>query len=121
MLGSSPPASGIYDVAHVCESGDNGFHSGVSALKVRCNNVEDGGGWIVILRRKRDVSKQENFNCSWIEYERGFGDLNTEFWYGLRNIHCLTTREQVDPRIELTFRNGTMHTWIYQNFSTVAL
>ena len=75
----------------------------------------------MILRRKRDVSKQENFNCSWIEYERGFGDLNTEFWYGLRNIHCLTTREQVDPRIELTFRNGTMHTWIYQNFSTVAL
>ena len=60
-LRSSTPASDVYDIAHVCESGDNGFHSGVPALKARCNNVEDGGGWIVILRRKRDVSQQVNF------------------------------------------------------------
>ena len=71
LLGSSSPAySGIYNIAHVCESGDNGFHSVPSTLKARCNNEEDGGGWTVILRRMRDVSEHVNFNRSWIEYER---------------------------------------------------
>ena len=27
---------------------------------------------------------------SWTDYEEGFGDLNTEFWYGLKTIHFLT-------------------------------
>ena len=33
-----------------------------------------------------------------------------------RNIHCLTTREQADLRIELKFRDGTMITWTYHYF-----
>ena len=34
-----------------------------------------------------------NFNKNWPDYEKGFGDLNTEFWYGLlESIHCLAQR-----------------------------
>ena len=46
------------------------------------------GGWIVIQRNKKD--SLVNFNKNWTDYEEGFGDLNTEFWYGLENIHFLT-------------------------------
>ena len=35
------------------------------------------------------------------DYVNGFGDLEGEFWYGLENIHCLTTQEDVELRIEL--------------------
>ena len=52
---------------------------------------EDGGGWLVILSRKADVQQQVSFNHWWDNYVWVFGDLNTEFWYGLCNIHCLTT------------------------------
>ena len=57
-----------------------------------------------------------SFNHSWADYERGFGDLNTEFWYGLRNIHCLTEREEVELQIELRQNDGTGQVWTYGYF-----
>ena len=77
---------------------------------------DNDGGWIVILRRKTDVSQRVNFRRTWDEYVHGFGDLNTEFWYGLRNIHCLTTRQQIDLQLVLNYTNGTSHRWIYHQF-----
>ena len=78
--------------------------------------MEDGGGWMVILRRKSDVIEQVNFNRLWSDYERGFGDLETEFWYGLHNMHCLTTRQEVDLRIVLKKGDGTSQEWKYGHF-----
>ena len=72
---------------------------------------------MVILRRKSDVSLQVNFNRTWTEYENGFGDLNTEFWYGLRNIHCLTARDTVQLQVQLNHSNGTGLTWTYHDFT----
>ena len=77
----------------------------------------DNGGWLVILRRKSDVSPLVNFTRTWVEYEHGFGDLNTEFWYGLKNMHCLTQRDDVELMIELKFYDGTGITWTYQTFT----
>ena len=57
-----------------------------------------------------------SFNPLWADYERGFGDLNTEFWYGLRNIHCLTKREEVELQIEVRLDNGTGQVWTYGYF-----
>ena len=88
------------------------FHTSIPALQARCSN----GGWTVILRRKADVSQQVNFTRTWNDYKHGFGDLNTEFWYGLRNIHCLTTRQQVDLRIKLKYGSGGQLTYNYKHF-----
>jgi len=41
-----------------------------------CDTVTDGGGWLVIQRRK---DGSEDFNRFWWEYEIGFGDLRGEF------------------------------------------
>ena len=85
-------------------------------MQARCDMEADSGGWTVILRRKSNVSPQVNFIRSWKEYENGFGDLNTEFWYGLRNMHCLTSRDAMQLRIELKRSNGSGYTWAYQHF-----
>ena len=57
-----------------------------------------------------------SFNRLWADYEGGFGDLNTEFWYGLRNIHCLTEREEVELQIEVRKDDGTGQLWTYGYF-----
>ena len=74
----------------------------------------DEGGWIVIQRRVPNGTV--NFYRGWKDYEEGFGDLDSEFWYGLRNIHCLTTRESVELRIDLQDEQGNKVTWVYQQF-----
>lgn len=42
-----------------------------------------------------------NFNRSWIEYKNGFGNLDSEFWYGNDFIHRLTYDDDMELRIEL--------------------
>jgi len=74
----------------------------------------DGGGWIVIQRRVPNGTV--NFYRGWKDYEEGFGSLDGEFWYGLRNIHCLTSREDVELRIDMKYENGRNLTWTYQLF-----
>ena len=70
----------------------------------------------MILKRNTSVSSRVNFTHTWNEYVQGFGDLNSEFWYGLRNIHCLTSRQSVDLKLLLSFTNGTTFEWTYQYF-----
>ena len=84
-------------------------------LTAYCDMDTDGGGWMVIQRRLPNGTV--NFTRNWREYENGFGDLNGEFWYGLRNIHHLTTRVQVELRIDMVRKdNGENLTWTYQTF-----
>ena len=71
------------------------------AAKVYCDPC---GGWTVIQRRK---DGSENFNRPWNDYEKGFGDLNGEFWYGLKAINCLTQAGQWELRIDFEFENKT--------------
>ena len=83
-------------------------------MYARCDVSSDGGGWTVILRRV--VGGTEDFNREWEDYEDGFGDLSGEFWYGLENIHCLTTREDMELRTDLRKANGEGITWVYKTF-----
>jgi hypothetical protein len=73
----------------------------------------DGGKWTLIQRR---INGSVDFYRNWTDYVNGFGDLEGEFWYGLDNIHCLTTNDDVELRIELG--NGTQPSivWTYQLF-----
>ena len=102
--------TGTYEVAKLCEKA-NIF----CAVKhyARCDMTSDGGKWMVIQRR---INGSVDFYLNWTDYVNGFGDLEGEFWYGLENIHCLTTREDVELRIELG--NGTVPSivWTYQLF-----
>ena len=85
-----------------------------SEIDARCDMDTDGGGWLVIQRRVSGGT--ENFFRNWTDYEDGFGDLNGEFWYGLKNINCLTTRDEMELRIDLKKDDGTGITWTYQVF-----
>ena len=108
------PESGIFDIPDVCGEQTNSFFKEVPKTQARCD-FQNGGGWIVILRRNANVT-HVSFNRLWADYERGFGDLSTEFWYGLRNIHCLTKREEVELQIEVRLDNGTGQVWTYGYF-----
>ena len=109
------PDSGIFDIPDVCGEQTDNFFKKVPKIQARCD-FENGGGWTAILRRNVNMARQMNFNRSWTDYEQGFGDLNTEFWYDLRNIHCLTKREEVELQIEVRKDDGTGQVWMYGCF-----
>ena len=109
---TTPPASGVYEINHVCGDEPHVFHTSIPAMQARCSL----GGWTVILRRNASVPEEVEFNRTWNDYKHGFGDLNTEFWYGLNNIHCLTSRQLVDLRIELKYGSGREQTYNYKHF-----
>ena len=75
----------------------------------------DGGGWVVIQRNKKGSAV--NFNREWVDYEKGFGNLTTEFWYGLAVMHCLTQRGQWEMRVDYQFNNRTWSYLHYNQFS----
>ena len=106
----------VYEVHSACKKFRNPFQSSRTQA-ARCDMESDEGGWLVIFRRdkKLDPSSYVSFDRPWIDYETGFGDLETEFWYGLREMHCLT-QEDVDMRLDLTFTNGTSIVWTYGLF-----
>ena len=100
--------TGQYELSNYCY-----FDTfGDSTQLARCDMHTDGGGWLVVQRRVPGGTT--NFYRNWQDYENGFGDLNGEFWYGLRNIHCLTTRSEVELRIDMEKTNGEAFSWVYQ-------
>ena len=78
-----------------------------------CDTITDGGGWLVVQRR---TNGSENFHRNWNDYEMGFGSLTGELWYGLRALHCLTSRGNWELRIDFTFSNGTKSFMHYNHF-----
>ena len=84
---------------------------------VYCDMKTTGGGWIVIQRNRN--GSLVDFNKNWIDYEKGFGDLSTEFWYGLEATHCFLQRGQWEMRMDYQFNNGSW-TYVYYKYFHVA-
>ena len=103
--------SGPYELFHTCESRPLNF--GMSKIYASCDMEADEGGWVVLMRRHNG---SVDFNRTLEEYEFGFGDITGEFWYGLKNIHCLTNREPMELRIELGNGTEPLIVWEYQTF-----
>ena len=100
--------SGLYAIRDPCLTGDKHYNS--ARLVVYCDMETDGGGWIVIQRRNASMG-WVNFARSWADYEKGFGDLDGEFWIGLKNIYELTNQQRM--LLRLSVWNDTTHnvTW----------
>ncbi|TRZ00695.1 hypothetical protein DNTS_025541 [Danionella cerebrum] len=83
------------------------------SFAVYCDMESFGGGWTVIQRRS---DGSVNFNRSWAEYKKGFGDPKTEFWLGNDKIHLLTKSKDMVLRIELEDSDGTRGYAKYDQF-----
>ncbi|WAR09638.1 FGL2-like protein [Mya arenaria] len=73
-------------------------------VEVYCDMDTDGGGWTVFQRR---FDGSVDFNRRFKEYEQGFGSLDGELWIGLDLLHSITSRANMNLRIDLSLPNGT--------------
>ncbi len=72
---------------------------------VYCDMSLPGGGWTVILKRKETDGPRVDFDRTWEEYVRGFGDYNTEFIMGLKQIHEMTVNANTELYVGLQNHN----------------
>ena len=96
--------SGVYTI----------YPDGLSAFDVYCDQSTGGGGWTVIQKR---MDGSVNFDRSWCDFKRGFGNLNGEFWLGLTKINRLTWRTKNKLRVDLEFNLTTGIQRIFQEYN----
>ena len=104
--------SGVYAIKDPC-SGYKPFS--LAKLAIYCDMETDGGGWIVIQRRNASMG-WVNFTRNWADYENGFGDLDGEFWIGLKNIHEFSVQHNMELKVSVWNDSRTLVTWNYPQF-----
>ncbi|BFZ25724.1 hypothetical protein BsWGS_28763 [Bradybaena similaris] len=68
-------------------------------VEALCDTRTAGGGWITFQRRtKGDVS----FYRNWVDYKKGFGNADTDYWLGNDVISNLTSLGYNELRVDLT-------------------
>ena len=97
-------ASGVYTVNWM----------GREKKEVRCNMDLEGGGWLVFFRRTNDFV--QDFNKEWDAYKTGFGDLQTEFWFGNEFLHEITSCRKHSVLVWGQKSNGISKLSIYESF-----
>ena len=90
---------------------------GLGEFEVFCDQKSAGGGWTVFQKR-RDGSV--DFFRAWDDYERGFGNLNGEFWLGLDKIHRLTVSGGYKLRVDLEDHQGKTAFAEYSSFAVTS-
>ncbi|CAH3041859.1 unnamed protein product [Pocillopora meandrina] len=87
------------------------------AFDVFCDQTTAGGGWTVFQKR---LNGSVDFNRSWNDYKHGFGDLKSEFWLGLDNIHRLTSDNKSMLRVDLEDFEGNTAYAEYNMFGVMS-
>ncbi|GAB1598434.1 fibrinogen-like protein 1 [Argonauta hians] len=113
---SHPALRGIPVVRDCYELYRNGIRvSGVYPIKIPNGSVQnvwcelepEDSGWTIIQRRQ---DGSENFTRKWNDYAFGFGNVNSEYYFGNENIHKMTKNSEYTLRIELSdWENGTAY------------
>ena len=84
------------------------------SFNVGCDMHTDEGGWTIFQKR---FDGTIDFFRSWDDYERGFGNLDGEYWMGLSQIHCMTQTGNWQLRIDMEAFNGDVAYALYESFS----
>ena len=86
-------------------------------VDVFCDQTTAGGGWLVFQKR---MDGSMDFYRDWDEYKRGFGNLTGEFWLGLDNIHCLTSKGDYKLLVDLEDFTGKSYYAEYDLFTVAS-
>lgn len=54
---------------------------------VACDDETENGDWLIIQKRQ---DGSVDFYRDWLQYENGFGDIEGEFFIGLKKLYALT-------------------------------
>ncbi|XP_076026309.1 angiopoietin-related protein 3 [Genypterus blacodes] len=81
-------------------------------FNVYCDMSSDEGATVI----QRRVDGSVDFDQTWQKYEKGFGNLENEFWLGLKKIHSLTQQGTYTLRVDLEDWKEEKH-WAEYNFS----
>ncbi|XP_069560879.1 angiopoietin-related protein 3 [Brachyistius frenatus] len=71
--------------------------NGSEPFNVYCEMSSDGGSTVI----QRRVDGSDDFDQTWEKYEKGFGDMEKDFWLGLKKIHSLTQQGVHILRVDL--------------------
>ncbi|XP_018609630.2 angiopoietin-related protein 3 [Scleropages formosus] len=117
---SSNTSSDTYDLPADCNEVFNRGEriSGVYSIKpnnsdpfnVFCEMTADGGS--TVIQRRQDGSV--DFDQTWEKYENGFGELQREFWLGLKKIHSIVFQSSTILQIQLEDWKGDKRSIEYQ-------
>ncbi|XP_047483851.1 fibroleukin-like [Penaeus chinensis] len=104
---------------------------GMGPREVACDQHMADGGWTVVLARRPPSTPRHHaihesrlprteFNTSWGEYKKGFGDPRGEFWLGNEVLHALTRDVPHQLHVHLTDWDGNTasSTWDYFRVSS---
>ncbi|XP_050092939.1 fibrinogen-like protein A [Anopheles aquasalis] len=72
-------------------------------IKVYCEMEKFDGGWIVLQHR---FNGSVNFFRNWADYRDGFGEMDSEFWLGLKHVHQLTDARPHELIVEVKDFSG---------------
>uniref|UniRef100_A0A1X7SPQ0 Fibrinogen C-terminal domain-containing protein n=1 Tax=Amphimedon queenslandica TaxID=400682 RepID=A0A1X7SPQ0_AMPQE len=101
----------LYEQGHTCSGVYTIKPDELPAFEVYCD-MSNGSGWTVFQRR---MDGSADFYRKWTEYQKGFGDLNGEFWLGLDKIHRLTATGNTSLHIDLEDFEGVS---VFAHYST---
>ncbi|XP_060590617.1 angiopoietin-4-like [Ruditapes philippinarum] len=107
------------DILEQIETAESGVYEVIfrelETVHVFCDMTTEGGGWTVFQNR---FNGSVNFTKTFFDYENGFGDLNGEFWLGLKFVQELTKKPSF-LRMEILLDNWHRMSALISHFKLV--